>query len=387
MIIVYTKQLALKNDNITLIHLYRYEEGVKNKFKQPTRMVTTSSGYKLKTEVDKEEIVYPDNYIDIIVKNSLDNTLSILTKYDIVDEFIEIDDTPDNVKEKFITLLNIARVIKKDTIIHSDPLIYWKDVVNKHPFLYFKSCLFSTNKRKNKEGDYFLVSTHKDVPLGKKSAETCYGVVEIPPEPMLEYIKNKQYSLRKTSNMVASLSLTLLYNRIWYNKLMLYKEKIIRKLKNIRSEILVEDEVFSYIIQPVGLAVNVNKQSIWLRNILKDFKNNRDNSKLEVTYTDITDTFFTVNDKNKVILDPILVNSIKVLKIPITLTDTRINFKISFGLDIPPRNNLKRLENMNPEIWLVTWWESNSKLKYMTLIKTKDSIGIFTSAFSNSIYI
>lgn len=67
---------------------------------------------------------------------------------------------------------------------------------------------------------------------------------------------------------------------------------------------------------------------------------------------------------------------------PIELT-----IPIMLGLDLPSRNQLKRLEEMNPRIELLTWIETDQCVRYSCIITTDNGVGIWSNFFADRIYI
>jgi hypothetical protein len=57
------------------------------------------------------------------------------------------------------------------------------------------------------------------------------------------------------------------------------------------------------------------------------------------------------------------------------------------GGDILPRNNLKRLEALNPKISLITWRDSVQIIRYCCVIETSDGVGIWSNYHTNRVIV
>jgi ribonuclease HI len=61
-------------------------------------------------------------------------------------------------------------------------------------------------------------------------------------------------------------------------------------------------------------------------------------------------------------------------------------FPILFGLDIPDRNTLKRIEVLDPQVLIVTWPYDEKSVQYGVVVKSDDAAGIWTNYFANLIH-
>lgn len=106
---------------------------------------------------------------------------------------------------------------------------------------------------------------------------------------------------------------------------------------------------------------------------------------------DITHLFYTEDEKKGKIhhvLKPEIDNQMKSLKAKAYLSDTlhckalteeeqrqahALEVTLSFGVDIPPRNALKKMEGMNPTVYLCTIPEGGDLFSYFVLIELMDT--------------
>jgi hypothetical protein len=53
------------------------------------------------------------------------------------------------------------------------------------------------------------------------------------------------------------------------------------------------------------------------------------------------------------------------------------------GIDLLDRNSLRKLEELNPKVTVVTWKTGDNVFQYATVIEAGDDIGIWASVNSN----
>jgi hypothetical protein len=56
---------------------------------------------------------------------------------------------------------------------------------------------------------------------------------------------------------------------------------------------------------------------------------------------------------------------------------------LTFGIDLPDRNGLKRVEESVPKVTLLSWEESPGVFRYFTVIQSNDDIGAYCGYYSN----
>lgn len=64
----------------------------------------------------------------------------------------------------------------------------------------------------------------------------------------------------------------------------------------------------------------------------------------------------------------------------------KLKIPLILGTDLLPRNNLKKLEELNPRVYLITWRESKNSLRYATVIECDSGIGIWSNFFADKVF-
>jgi hypothetical protein len=152
-------------------------------------------------------------------------------------------------------------------------------------------------------------------------------------------------------------------------------------------------------MNPTGLSIKAIEALVFLEDLMQrylDIKNNpNQNTGRILSLENITHFFYekSQDKKNQEItrLKPIIDQNLELIKIPIQIINSEgkiIEKKIPIvlGSDILKRNGLKKIENMNPMVTLLTWYESPTSLRYATVIQTHDATGIWSNFYADRIF-
>jgi hypothetical protein len=113
---------------------------------------------------------------------------------------------------------------------------------------------------------------------------------------------------------------------------------------------------------------------------------------------DVTDKFYDIEVKtvkkesvSKYVLKPEYTSALKntVISVDAKYKESvdKVNVTVLLGLDLPPRNNLKKLEDQQPRIYLITWRDSEKTLRYAFIIECVTGIGIWSNYFADRIFL
>jgi ribonuclease HI len=287
---------------------------------------------------------------------------------------------------------------------------YWGNEVERHPFLNFKRFYFNRVANMNHPGHYFMIEpSGPDMMIGKRANE-AYAVVRLnTPDPSLEAVIQAQGRFGQHENRVILALADRVYNRFvnkfvdWFSSYAFHpsanhREVVFQDLRPVAlehnpplliyrsTEILLHlDNVLDKFLVQTGKADTVDEDVI-------------DNEYANLSIVkDVTDEFYTVEEKgsgkNRV-LKKILKTEFKVgikthtpkfeVKLPDGLV-LNIKVPITFGMDLPNRNQLKRLEAENPNIYLVMWKDSDVSYRYAFVIDCISGVGIWSNYFCDRI--
>lgn len=282
----------------------------------------------------------------------------------------------------------------------------YKDYVEKerHPFIYFERVFFNSVAEHNKPGFYFLSkSNSNDFIIGKRLPKASYSIVKLnEPDEIIESVKQKQYEVSNDVNSIIMMLLDKIYGKIIYRYLKHHGKYCLLKDKRNYGLTFVNKEPVTMEVNPTGLSLRAIESFNYLEDVLDKFMslNNDDSNKLtsseKLNWHNITDIFFTKEIKLKkkeevttYTLNKEIDKAEDLVKINIEEQHNGNNVKllvpIVLGLDTLPRNNLKRLELLEPTMYLITWRESEFSLRYATVIKCSDSVGLWSNYFADRI--
>ncbi len=292
---------------------------------------------------------------------------------------------------------------------------YNKFESNRNPFLAYRRLYFNSIASANRPGVYYLTdSDDPEILDGKPSATACYSIVYLEePDKIIEAIKAKQFEVSSGINVISMLKMDSVFSKNVYPWIDQYGKRAIMPQKNSHSLVTVDKKPITVEQNPTGLSLRVLDHFIFLEQILTLFYEY--SSKTIATDTnnwfylgghkvqvhDITSHFYTQKEtivktkgssevikkiNSELISDYVV--GFKDTKIPVTIEfegkELKLNIPYILGMDILPRNNLKRIENEEPKIYLLTWSEGQI-LKYTTIVTSKLGFGIWSNLFANQI--
>ncbi len=280
---------------------------------------------------------------------------------------------------------------------------YWKSIVDKHPFINHRRIYFNSQPNFNTPGHYYQADPGKnELLVGKKLPETCYSVVRLKePDDIIETVKTKQYAVAGNINSVIMLKLDRLYSPDIYKCISEYGDKVLSpNVKGNLSVYFLDRKPITVELNPVGLSLRAIEALSFLDDLLDQYNCIVNDPEClhsgHISVTDITNIFYEkqVVSKNN---NEIVANKLKstihngiqsmVEKINIPKYGKTISVPLLFGMDILDRNGLKRIENENPRINLLTWYESENCISYCVVIETDTGVGIWSNYYADHIFV
>jgi ribonuclease HI len=316
-----------------------------------------------------------------------------------------------NVKADALAVIgmNYSTDNKFDNIAtYTDAAKYWKSNIPRHPFLNFKRIYFNTTQEYNIAGHYFQADPGAkigDFIIGKRVPETGFAVVKfLEPDSIIESLKQKQIDHANGDNTIVMLKMDRVYSKEIYPYLEQYGKYCLigdRKTKGLN---FLDSNSITVELNPTNLSMRAIETFNFLEDTLALFTEYQktgyetpDNNNGYQAH-DLTDRFYDTESKlvkkervTKYVLKPEYTNALKTTQITVDvkykdLTNT-VTLPVLFGLDIPPRNNLKKLEEHDPKIYLITWRDSEKTLRYAFIIECKTGIGIWSNYFADRIFL
>lgn len=279
---------------------------------------------------------------------------------------------------------------------------YWDNVASRNPMFNLNVLWFNAKKEFNEDVYYFS----DDVSAGRYLSDSVFSIINLNElDPDISVIKEEQYKVSKDTDVLTVLKLDKLYSKEIYPSFVNFGLDVFTNKETNINLTFVGRESITEEITPTGLAFRAIDTFLFLKeikdifiNFLKDGDKTFLNKRL-ISYLDITDQLFdSIEKKNsskqitiRKVLKSTITTAIKELPIDIDILCKDINYKTNikmmFGLDIINRNNLKKLEDFNPQVYLVTWLDSDKSAKYATVIKTDLGDGLWNNVHSCKIFL
>lgn len=273
---------------------------------------------------------------------------------------------------------------------------YFNDTLDIHPLLNSKRFYFNPSHTPV-PGRYYLGELgdgEDDISVGKEISDASLAIVQLKDNDIvLEAIKQKQkdWLIRRdyNSDCIIAGSLDSISTKSTYNDFYRYQEDLLKVPERHRPDLfhLLTNKPVTLVLDPPYLAMRILDQYIFLEEKARQFLSKESHDKI----IDITNIFYQEEKDKKgnskgIILDPNLSNKIK--SIDIDLEDTHPGkITLTFGIDLPNRNILKRLETHHPKLHLLVWNVDPSVLGYATIITTKDDEWAIWMASYSSLYL
>lgn len=285
---------------------------------------------------------------------------------------------------------------------------YHKTEVKMNPMLGFKRFYFNTVAEYNQPGVYYQTSwSGPSFILGKRSSEAAFSVVRLKePDPVLGMVIARQEEFSSDYNTLVyakGARLTSPDVHPWLEKHGKYCVYQDARCLNMN---FLDQKPLTIEVSPGELPLRAIDVLNHMEEILDHFQEATGTGSVAefnfggMTYGvhDVTSHFYNKIEKKvgksvvlKTELAKTIVNNMKNTEIEVNEEFhgkmKAVKLLLLFSDDMPSRNSFKRLEEVNPEVFLITWKESESVLRYATLIKTDDGVGIWSNYFANQIVV
>lgn len=286
----------------------------------------------------------------------------------------------------------------QDISIH-DPQGYWKSEVEKHPFISHRRIYFNTIEETNRSGEYYIGVHDKDEELlGQRTIKGAYAVVKLhEPDPAIETLRQRHIELAEGGNTIIIGRLDQLFSPETWADVMTFGGHAMERYKNDLSLRSLTKRPISTEATPARLAhrvaLAVEDLITWRDAYLAKHES--------ITVNDLTPILYEkqVKTGKKSKDAPAEVQEILTLKTEYNTGFAKLEVKAAYrctegdgvtpvililGMDLPDRNTLKRLEGYHPKVSLITWCDTDSMMRYATIIETDKDIGIWASYYSNA---
>ena len=270
------------------------------------------------------------------------------------------------------------------SLILSDAQKYHKPTVEKPKMLFFPVCLFWANEDGLNVNGYYLCSKVKDeAAYGNKAADMAYAYYEpILKNEKIDEIKKYHVDNQICYEKIVRIHLDELYTAKNQQLVDMFGQAVYKPNKKGRVALKMENgAIISTEFDPVRNARTAYEHAVELKglaNVIDD---------LDIIKTDITDLLY-LRENDKCALRKELGSGVNEVKVAYGYMHHQGNIvmgttKLRMDTELPSRNALKRIEDINPQVFVLTWNEDVRSYRYGVYVKTDEGFAIIAAIHAN----
>lgn len=296
---------------------------------------------------------------------------------------------------------SVEKTISADTSLKiTEPTGYWASRTDaKHPMLCLRYCFIDINEPAQPVHQYYLSTQGKIAEMtGKRTSDDGYSVIRCASQPHIDQIIAKQLTIPRTVDYMFNVDLEAVYGTEcryvdMYGTDFLHRARSYNRHLTTYGDKLVTEE-----LHPPFLTQRLFNNMDVLSTFLEEYK---DGTSPAFMSKEITDIFYnTVTESVKVkkgedpqsktvtsLKEEFVVGSFKLQtsaawkEAPDTVSQCDITLRL--GIDLPDRNTLRKLEDYNPKVYLVTNTLGPGSFMYSVVIEAGTDVGIWSGINSS----
>lgn len=277
---------------------------------------------------------------------------------------------------------------------------YWKADNERHPFISSRNIYINTGVGLHEPGTYYTGDHgNEDDMYCKRISDGSYAMILLKqPDPTVEKVIKVMQDMAEGEESLAILRLDNIFRPETHKEVAAWGSLAMVRNDPSRLDLYCLDHTsedphpMTRELRPAKLAMRAVETTAMLEEKLYDFLN----STGKVVSTDLTSILYETEIKTPKKGEPITVMKFKSdFNVGFTALPVEARFRdpsgvektapviLSMGIDMLPRNPLKRLEELNPVVTLITWSESEDVFRYATVIQAGEDVGIWAGIYSN----
>lgn len=273
---------------------------------------------------------------------------------------------------------------------------------DRHPLLSLKRMYFNRERDRNTAGTYYMADPGgEDHLIGKPMPETVFAVVRMNESVgLVDAVWEAQFRYGQDFDRIMMMRLENLYTPEVFRLISVHGEHALTK--DLRSTGLqcLETRTITTEKNPVGITMRAIDSINSLERIFdrydevvkmdtSDFHANN----IDLRIHDLTDLFYEKVEKKvgkEVLIKKAFTKDVqqgqKSISVTVDLGETAKTIPLKFALDLPDRNSLKKLETSDPVVHLITWRESETVLRYASVISCEEGRAIWSNFYADRIF-
>lgn len=277
---------------------------------------------------------------------------------------------------------------------------YWKPDNERHPFIASRNIYINTGKDLHEPGTYYTGDhgTEDDM-FCKRMSDGSYAMIVLDtPDVTVEKVISEMQDMSGGEESIAILRMDNIFRPDTHKELTAWGSLAMVRNDPGRLDLYCLDHThddphpMTRELRPAKLAMRAVEMTALLEEKLNDFISNNG----KVVATDLTSILYETEVKTPRKAEPVSVMKLKSeFNVGFASLPVEARFRspsgaektapvvLSMGIDILPRNPLKRLEDLNPVVSLITWSDSEDVFRYATVIKAGKDVGIWAATCSN----
>lgn len=273
---------------------------------------------------------------------------------------------------------------------------------DRHPLLSLKRMYFNREESRNTAGTYYMADPGgEDHLIGKPMPETVFAVVRMnEPVDVINSVWRAQFRYGQDFDRIMMMRMESLYTPEVFRLVSTHGEHALTK--DLRSSGLIALETRPITVEknPVGITMRAIDSINSLERILDRYLEVKEAdadtftaNNIDLKIHNLTHIFYDTVEK-KVGKDLIekkeftktVLQGQKSISVTVEIDGEVKTLPLKFALDLPDRNNLKRLETSDPRVHLITWRESETVLRYASVISCEEGLAIWSNFYADRIY-
>lgn len=312
-----------------------------------------------------------------------------------------------NIHADHLATIGVIKSIRGN--FSEDPIFYstkdyWEPKRDRHPLLSSKRLYFNRVLDRNTPGHYMMADPGKDDELiGKPMAEVSYAIVRMnEPDPIIQPVIDAQGLYGQEFNIVMMIKVEDIYSPYSYRLINDYGRDAMLRIRNNDHVSFPDERQATIARKPIGVTMRAVDSLNILEDLLDKYLAIRSNPDTDnhmcIQDHDLTNDFYDLVEKkrpgNKTETKRVFKKEFGVGHKSHTVTktvsglekeDREFTFYLKLGLDLPDRNNLKRLEDHDPDVRLITWRESVNTLRYAVILECNEGMAIWSNFYADKI--